>query len=558
MQLINRIISVYLISLVIIVITLQAEDVNYKDTRGIINEINSSIDSIIVVREETLKGITRNNIFSISRQYDIEIDTLFPLRSLPDLPYDLTPDIKKRRNASFWLALSSAALWGLTEIYESNPPEGFNDDKLETIRALGDLFKYLAIASGSFMIYSQADLMLEKNKIDSRLRHRSELYYYNDSIKIVNKSVFQRNSDRIEKCRESFRAELDSLLNNAIRNQYIYIDAIRDSSNWLTIPVCNEAVLLSNLSILHTIEKKRIEAMCNQDCSVVIDSIGGVITNGKLDIDTLLIYLSNPIFGWVNYRYISIINNCSDETVFCVKDSTVKAFADTLLNSYTILNRGDKLRVIMHYNDLVKVEAEYYNIDSMNTSKVTGFIYRNQLVDSVVERMSGKYAWVKPFEINLRAKPNTQSEIIRRLEHGNKVKFLKLRYDWAFIEYIEEVVSYYGEKNERRVFNGWVYMPLLSFEEIEKYTWEEKYAIRRNKFLSELFEQNPSWSNEIKMLIRYSQVRIGMTRTQVEASWGDPEDINRSVGSWGVHEQWVYPNGKYLYFEDGILTSWQD
>ena len=43
----------------------------------------------------------------------------------------------------------------------------------------------------------------------------------------------------------------------------------------------------------------------------------------------------------------------------------------------------------------------------------------------------------------------------------------------------------------------------------------------------------------------------------VRASWGKPDDINRSVGPWGVHEQWVY-GYKYLYFEDGSLTSWQD
>ena len=40
-------------------------------------------------------------------------------------------------------------------------------------------------------------------------------------------------------------------------------------------------------------------------------------------------------------------------------------------------------------------------------------------------------------------------------------------------------------------------------------------------------------------------------------SWGQPDDINRSVGSWGVHEQWVYGD-EYLYFENGKLTSWQD
>ena len=58
------------------------------------------------------------------------------------------------------------------------------------------------------------------------------------------------------------------------------------------------------------------------------------------------------------------------------------------------------------------------------------------------------------------------------------------------------------------------------------------------------------------------KIRIGMTKDQVIYSWGRPNDINRTVGSWGIHEQWVYDRGdynsQYLYFEDGILTSWQD
>jgi hypothetical protein len=53
-----------------------------------------------------------------------------------------------------------------------------------------------------------------------------------------------------------------------------------------------------------------------------------------------------------------------------------------------------------------------------------------------------------------------------------------------------------------------------------------------------------------------------MTKDEVVASWGNPYDINRTVGSWGVHEQWVYgeniSNRKYYYFENGVLTSWQD
>lgn len=54
-------------------------------------------------------------------------------------------------------------------------------------------------------------------------------------------------------------------------------------------------------------------------------------------------------------------------------------------------------------------------------------------------------------------------------------------------------------------------------------------------------------------------VTLGMTKQQVlDSSWGEPKDINTSIGSWGTHEQWVYGNGNYLYFENGRLTSIQN
>jgi len=43
----------------------------------------------------------------------------------------------------------------------------------------------------------------------------------------------------------------------------------------------------------------------------------------------------------------------------------------------------------------------------------------------------------------------------------------------------------------------------------------------------------------------------------LKCGWGEPERVNRTTGQYGVHEQWVYGDGNYLYFKDGILTSMQ-
>ncbi|MBL7471198.1 SH3 domain-containing protein [Robertkochia sediminum] len=53
---------------------------------------------------------------------------------------------------------------------------------------------------------------------------------------------------------------------------------------------------------------------------------------------------------------------------------------------------------------------------------------------------------------------------------------------------------------------------------------------------------------------------IGMTDQMARESLGHPQSVNRSKGSWGIHEQWVYRERNktlYLYFENGRLASYQ-
>lgn len=85
----------------------------------------------------------------------------------------------------------------------------------------------------------------------------------------------------------------------------------------------------------------------------------------------------------------------------------------------------------------------------------------------------------------------------------------------------------------------------------------EQRAIAVQQTVTSLRVAHPTWSQHDCELVAAGKVTLGMTADMVRASWGEPRDINRSVGSWGVHEQWVYYS-TYMYFENGILTSWQD
>ncbi len=67
-----------------------------------------------------------------------------------------------------------------------------------------------------------------------------------------------------------------------------------------------------------------------------------------------------------------------------------------------------------------------------------------------------------------------------------------------------------------------------------------------------------TYGEDIANIILQQKVRIGMTSAMCIESWGRPSDINKTIGAWGVHEQWVYGLSSYLYFEDGVLTTIQN
>ena len=73
---------------------------------------------------------------------------------------------------------------------------------------------------------------------------------------------------------------------------------------------------------------------------------------------------------------------------------------------------------------------------------------------------------------------------------------------------------------------------------------------------------HPTLSEKRKKALRERTIVIGMSEPEVLLLYGKPADVNRTVGSFGTHEQWVYPvddvKSEYLYFENGKLTAWQD
>lgn len=88
-------------------------------------------------------------------------------------------------------------------------------------------------------------------------------------------------------------------------------------------------------------------------------------------------------------------------------------------------------------------------------------------------------------------------------------------------------------------------------------TVDEKSAFLKTKAGRLWKKHDGEWSPDDCRAIVKGRIHPGMTADEVIASWGRPDHVNSSVYARGRHEQWVYNNANYVYFEDGVMTSLQ-
>lgn len=65
----------------------------------------------------------------------------------------------------------------------------------------------------------------------------------------------------------------------------------------------------------------------------------------------------------------------------------------------------------------------------------------------------------------------------------------------------------------------------------------------------------PSIEDDVWQCIVAGKVKAGMTKEEVRLSLGAPASVSQRPTHEGIKEVWLYPNGKYLYFDDGLLTE---
>jgi len=136
-------------------------------------------------------------------------------------------------------------------------------------------------------------------------------------------------------------------------------------------------------------------------------------------------------------------------------------------------------------------------------------------------------------EAKIKNKPDVFGDIIGYIPKGQLIKV----YDYFDTYWLIEKDSIKGYTSEMYLFNN------QQMNKIKKNHDKDKIKKKYGEFVANKIFNHEIW--------------IGMTADMARLSIGSPMEINRTIGSWGIHEQWVYKN-RYLYFENDILTSWQD
>lgn len=171
----------------------------------------------------------------------------------------------------------------------------------------------------------------------------------------------------------------------------------------------------------------------------------------------------------------------------------------------------------------------------------------------------------------------------RIIVSGNTVK-VKLHYtskNWK-----DKVANYTGKISRKRcttnkiavvhngkvdyirsagIFSGGIYYEIYDAREGNKISLYSKQGLADYKEAVKQYKENLEKEKEEEEEEKSSQKslekptpQIGMTASEVEASsWGKPVRKNITKYPWGKREQWVYSIYRYIYFENGRVTSIQ-
>lgn len=198
-----------------------------------------------------------------------------------------------------------------------------------------------------------------------------------------------------------------------------------------------------------------------------------------------------------------------------------------------------KIELLKGYNELVKVSNSINNKDYIEANNLLATLNSNTDNEDIKEKITAKQEEIK--DVLYEQVIAKAQELINKKDYTSAQTLLENYKDLGNKTILDMYNNATNEVNR-------IEAEKKAKEEAERKAREKKEAEEEAKRIA-----------EEKARKKREGVRIGMTKQDVlDSSWGKPNYINKTTTKYGVHEQWVYGGGNYLYFDDGILTAIQD
>lgn len=235
-----------------------------------------------------------------------------------------------------------------------------------------------------------------------------------------------------------------------------------------------------------------------------------------------------------------------------------------LLNSFLIL-----LTTTTYSQDLSKIQSQIDSLKKVKNEYESKIQFIDLRIKELEERKTSSqfekvesldYPIAQQLQIKIRDKDNSSGKIISEPKNGENLKLVDFNGDSKYwtVSYMNKI-GYVNEvfiQNNLTVseFKKSILLKKSKDEAVDKSIREKERQLRLIKMYG---------ASDAERIFR-GQYWIGMSDEMAKESLGKPDNVNRTVGSWGTHEQWTYESRTidktilYLYFENGTLASFQN
>lgn len=285
----------------------------------------------------------------------------------------------------------------------------------------------------------------------------------------------------------------------------------------------------------------------------------------------------------------NLTSNFEEEYVKTWQDDAKKFDAIVMMNNLCTYRMDERFEKIDEYGYdksnlfLKKYIEEYEKMDFESlTEKEQDFLslYFDFVLDTIKGKNHNNYSikkiWSFNYENNGAIKEDAKSNYSKG--RGFIIKMMANK-----IEYVVVLATDYYSFSDKTDFNAYLYEDMSYFEKaygvlkenrgvlnnfdatsIDKsginYISEDKEPfinlIEKNKSFFDFISEYSTIYNKKKNMIKPNIPVIGMSKESViETDWGSPDRTNFDVSSKGIKEQWVYDDGRYVYFENEVVKK---